>query len=122
MPILEIDIVGEVSPVARKRLGARLADVAGQVLRSPPGGTWVKVRLVAADLYGESGGGPPAGVSPVFVRVLARDPPEGDARKEQVRALARAVALTCGRAEQHVHVIYEPGARGRVAFGGVLVE
>lgn len=122
MPILEVDIVGELDPVARKGIAARLADVVGHALRSRRGGTWVKVQLVPRGLYAENGGGPAAGVLPVFVRVLLRDVPEGDARAAQVRDLTRAVALVCGRPEQNVHVLYEGSALGRLAFGGKLVD
>ncbi|MCC7536526.1 MAG: hypothetical protein IT379_09955, partial [Deltaproteobacteria bacterium] len=72
-------------------------------------------------LYAENAGGPEPGVMPVFVRVLARDVPEGDALGAQVRDLTRAVALVCGRPEANVHVLYEPSATGRLAFGGKLV-
>lgn len=122
MPVLEVDIVGELDPVARKGIAARLADVVGHALRSRPGGTWVKVTLIPRGLYAENAGGPEPGVLPVFVRLLSREVPEGEALAAQVRDLTRAVALVCGRPETHVHVLYEPPAKGRLAFGGKLVD
>lgn len=36
----------------------------------------------------------------------------------RARSLTEAVASACDRPSQGVHVIYEPPARGRIAFGG----
>lgn len=39
----------------------------------------------------------------------------------EAAALASAIAQVTGRAVEHVHLIYEPPGRGRVAFGGELL-
>ena len=116
MPILDIELVGPVPDDVRRGLARRIADAAGSALNAEPGGTWVKLRWVPEEDYAESGGAPP-GVRPVFVSVLAGSPPEGDARAEQIRRLTRAVAEACGRPPANTHVVYEPAARGRIAFG-----
>jgi phenylpyruvate tautomerase PptA (4-oxalocrotonate tautomerase family) len=120
MPILTVDIVHDPGTVLADDLAQRLADEAGRVLGSAPGTAWVLVSPVPSTRYAESGGGEGAG--PVFVRVLKRAHPDTPARNEEVVALTRAVADVCGRSPDRVHVIYEPPALGRVAFGGVVVR
>jgi phenylpyruvate tautomerase PptA (4-oxalocrotonate tautomerase family) len=118
VPILDVELVGPVPDETRRGLAQRIADAAGDALGAEPGGTWVKLRLVAGDDYAESGGPLPPGVQPVFVSVLAATPPESEARAEQVRRLTRAVAEACGRPVANTHVVYQPAALGRTAFGG----
>ena len=72
--------------------------------------------------YAENEGGPGEGVWPVFASVIQRRLPEGEALAAQTKALTEAIARVCARPAEHVHVIYQPPAAGRVAFGGVLVE
>ncbi len=122
MPILDVEIVGDLPEPAQNGLARRLADAAGEVLRSRPQGTWVKVRFLEEHAYAENAGGPDAGVSPVFVRVLKRGLTSGEALKSEIEALTKAIAAACGRATENVHIIYEPPGAGRVAFGGQLVE
>lgn len=120
MPILEVRAVGELD-VAAPGVAQRIADAAAGVLGSPPGGTWVTVDSIPPGSYAENGGAEP-GVAPVFVRVLLRGGPPRERLAEQLAALTRAVAVCCGRPEENVHIVYEPAAAGRVAFGGRLVE
>lgn len=121
MPILEVRVVGELSTGITAGLAQRIADAAAEVLGSRPGGTWVSVETLAAERYAENGGAEP-GVAPVFVRVLLRHGPPREDAAEQVAALTGAVARCCGRPPENVHLVYEPAAAGRVAFGGRLVE
>lgn len=122
MPIVEIQIVGELSPERRAGLARRLAQAAGHALAARPNATWVTVIPVALEAYAEAGGGPPPGVLPVFVRVARREVPAREAFDAEVLALTRAVADACGRPSQHVHVLYEAPASGRLAFGGKVVR
>jgi enamine deaminase RidA (YjgF/YER057c/UK114 family) len=112
MPILEIAVVG-----AARADAQTLADRTGRVLGSEPGRTWVRLSIIDEANYAEnltSGG-----VLPVFVRVLLRDPP--DDRAEVARALAVEIAQALARPLANVHVVFEPAAAGRIAFGGELV-
>lgn len=120
MPILTVEIVHDPGVALAPDLARRLADAAGRVLDAAPGTTWVTVSPVPASRYAESGGG--EDYRPVFVRVLKRELPEEPARGEEIAALTRAVAEVCGWDPRQVHVIYEPAARGRVSFGGRLVD
>jgi hypothetical protein len=78
------------------------------------------VRFVSADDYAENAGGPPAGAQPVLVSVLLADPPQGTDLAAQAARLTQAIARVCRRPPENVHVLYEPPARGRIAFGGKL--
>jgi phenylpyruvate tautomerase PptA (4-oxalocrotonate tautomerase family) len=117
MPILEVEIVGAVPDDVRRGLARRIADAAGDALEARPGGTWVRLRFLDRERYAESGGDVPDDVQPVFVSVLLGDPPGGEARAEQARRLTRAVAAACDRPARSTHVLYEPAAKGRIAFG-----
>lgn len=120
MPILDVEIVGHPEE-HDSGLAARLAEAAGEVLDSPPGGTWVRLHHLPPGRYAESGGGPHPGVRPVFVSVTCAVVPCGEDLARRVRALTEAVARECDRPPANVHVFHEPPARGRVAFGGKLV-
>lgn len=122
MPILEVQIVGDPPTEIREGLAAHLAEAAADVLGSRPAGTWVKLQALPRADYAENGGGPDASIAPVFVRVLLRALPEGEVLRAQAHALARAIAGVCARSVDDVHVLYEPAAAGRIAFGGRLVE
>lgn len=122
MPILDVQLVGDVPGPERAGLARRLAEGAAEVLGSRPAGTWVKVSFLPRADYAENGGGPDASIAPVFVRLLLRVVPEGDARAAQAQALTLTIAAACARSPDDVHVLYEPAAAGRIAFGGQLVE
>lgn len=121
MPILDVEIVlrpGETLPPA---LAADLADRAGAIFGSETGGTWVKLRLLEPSGYAENGVPAPIAVFPVFVSVLKRTLPALAHRREEAALLAAAAAAACNRPVENVHILYQPGAAGRVAFGGKLI-
>ena len=122
MPILDIEIVGEPRLVFRRDLTERIAKAAATALRSRPRGTWVKLRVITPDDYAENEMDRSEFVRPVFVRLLLADPPDGEQLRSQSQALARAIGAACERAPENVHILYEPPARGRIAFGGELLE
>jgi hypothetical protein len=122
VPILHVEIIVAATDRIDPHLAAALADAAGVVFRSAAGRTWVRLRHLTAERYAENGVGPDAGVRPVFVTVLkAEHPPPEDLRRE-VAALTQEVARICDRPAENVHVFYAPEGKGRVAFGGSLVE
>ena len=121
MPILTVEIVHDSGATPTQDLAQRLADRAGEALGAALGTTWVLVNPVPSTRYAESGGGG-GEYRPVFVRVLRRAQPDEADWSDEVSAHTGAVAEVCGRARDQVHVIYEPPALGRVAFGGVMVS
>ena len=119
MPILEVRLIGEVPEDVHTGLAQRIADAAGGALGSRPQGTWVTLQFVDADAYAENEGSPPD-ARPVIVSVLQADLPDAAALGEQVSRLTDAIAKACERPAENLHLIFEPSARGRIAFGGKL--
>lgn len=119
MPILEVEVVGEVSAPLRHGLAQRLADAAGQVFESAPQQTWIKLRSLHALDYAENAGLAPAPL-PIFVRVLLRSALVVEERRRIADELARAVAEVCARPVARVHILFEEPGQGRIAFGGKL--
>lgn len=120
MPILNIEIVGPIAQKQRADLASHLADLAGEALDSRPQGTWVKLHFIPSEHYAENGGGPAVGVLPVIVSLLQAQVPQGEALAKQVKLLATAIGKGVGRPTENVHIIVEPAASGRIAFGGSL--
>ena len=121
MPILEVEIVLKPGELLTTDIAARIADVAGEALASRPRGTWVKVRALDSALYAENGGGSSLDVFPVFVSVL-KSAIDTEKLKDEANRLAESIAGVCNRPRENVHILYEPEARGRIAFGGNLLE
>jgi phenylpyruvate tautomerase PptA (4-oxalocrotonate tautomerase family) len=115
--MIEIELVG--GPEAVVGLATPLADAVGSVLDARVGGTWVRLRHLPPEQYGESGG-VPGGLRPVLVRLVLSHHPSEVA--PVLRGVAEAVAGVTGRPVENVHVVLEPEGAGRVAFGGRLVE
>ncbi len=117
MPILEIEIVGAIE--AKINLAQLLADTAAEVLKTEPGRTWVKVRYLPAAQYAENGG-MSGEIKPVFISVLLGRHNEFAEKADIASGLAATFALTLGRPPENIHVLFEPQATGRIAFGGHL--
>ena len=122
MPILEIEMVTADGVPPEAGLAAALADALAKVLETAEGRTWVRLRTLPRGQYAENGGGPAEEVLPVFVSVLKSMPPYGVHRATEAKKLAEAVGLALYRPVENVHVAYEPAGRGRIAFGGNLLE
>jgi phenylpyruvate tautomerase PptA (4-oxalocrotonate tautomerase family) len=121
MPVLEVEIVGEPERVDRSTLAQRLADAAAVILKSPPQGTWIRLRVLHPQDYAESGG-TAADLRPVFVSVMTRLQPTPETVESEVRELTAAIAAVCNRPLENVHVRYELPGAGRQAFGGRIVR
>ncbi|MBC8327646.1 MAG: hypothetical protein H8E31_02760 [Planctomycetes bacterium] len=122
MPILEIEIVTAAEEALEADLAERLAAAAGAALGAPPGRTWVRLRELPRTRYAEDGAAREEAVRPVFVSLLLADPPAGADRGAALAALTAAIAGACRRPVENVHVLLLPAARGRVAFGGELLQ
>ncbi len=122
MPIFDVQLIGPVPGDVRTGLARRIADASGEALGSPPQRAWVRLRILSAEDYAENAGGPPPGVHPVLVSVLQASPSQGAALAEEAARLTRAIAGACRRPAENVHLIYEPPAKGRISFGGSLLE
>jgi phenylpyruvate tautomerase PptA (4-oxalocrotonate tautomerase family) len=121
MPILHVEIVSRPGESIRPGLAQELADRCGEIFGSPPGGTWVKVSILAREAYAENRS-TEAGLFPVFVSILKAKLPAPQALQVEITRLTEAIAQVCDRPVENVHVIYQPEGSGRVAFGGRLVS
>jgi phenylpyruvate tautomerase PptA (4-oxalocrotonate tautomerase family) len=122
MPLVEVELVADASSVAASGLAQSIADAVGRTLQSPPGHTWVRLHVLERNYYAENESNLEATELPVFVTVLKRVLPEGEALAGEMMALAGAIAEVTGRAMSCVHIEYAPAAGGRLGFGGQLVE
>jgi phenylpyruvate tautomerase PptA (4-oxalocrotonate tautomerase family) len=121
MPVVRIlRVTGPGDETLPARAVQQLADALGEIFGSPPGTTWVAVEDLARDRYAENGAVLAAHVRPPVVDGLARAGAEPAARRSEARALAEAVAHALGRPAENTHVLSQPPAAGRIAFGGRL--
>mgnify|MGYP001564273925 CR=1 FL=1 len=118
MPVLEIEFVGEGEPAPSAQ---KLADAVGEVLNTPAGQTWVKVRVLPEAYYAENGSSS-HDLRPVFVSILLRKLPEEIERERIARSLGQAIAKVSGRASENIHILFLPEGHGRAAFGGNLIR
>ena len=114
MPILNIEIVG---PEHGGKHTQSLADAAARILDSKPGGTWVKVQFIPESHYAESGE-LAEGIKPVFVSVLLARCGDQLKLSQMATELSGAFAKILGRPQDNIHILFEPSAVGRIAFGG----
>ncbi len=121
MPIFDIEIVSRPGEAAATGLAAGLADALGSVMGAAPGTVWVRIREVAPGDYAENLSGEER-PSPVFVTLTASAPPEGERLDRFARQVSEAVAPLTGRAPEEVHLLVQPAAKGRIAFGGKVVR
>src|SRR5262245_44474328 len=121
MPIVDIEIVLKPDETISNEMVSEFADQLGMIFGSPKNGTWVKVYGITEVFYAENGG-KEEGVYPVFVSVLKARLPDSEEIQGEIDAIVEAVAKICKRDSTFVHVIYQPEAKGRVAFGGKIVE
>lgn len=123
MPIVDVQWVADDPPPTS--LAQKVADVAGAVFGTAPQRTWVRVHHLACAYYAENkaqvSSDPVATPAPVFVTVLKAEPPCGAELADEVAELTQRLAQVCQRDAEHIHILYEPGAAGRIAFGGRLV-
>lgn len=134
MPIVDIQIVESAESDVSPAFTQHIADELGSIFNSGPQQTWVKLSLLPARCYAEnctdeSHERGEVGVTvdkefpaPVFVHVLKWKAGTPEQRQAEAQAISACVARACGRNVENVHVIFEPDAAGRIAFGGELVR
>ena len=121
MPIVDIEVVAVGAELAPQPSVAALASALGRIFASPPGHTWVRLRVLPASCYAENDAPTPVESLPVFVTVLQASPPQNTELQAQILAVTQAVAAWLALSQERVHVGYAPPAAGRQAFGGKLV-
>lgn len=114
MPIVDIEFVGPIESDSQT-YADRLADV----FESAPGSTWVRLRSLDPACYAENGS--PTQFRPVFVSVLLRERPSGEALHLLAGEISETVATLARRSNSEIHVLFEERGAGRLAFGGGLI-
>ena len=124
MPIVDIEVVtGMAEPEAVDRETLQLlADELGSIFGSDPGETWVRLRSMDQDAYAENLAGNESNVRPVFVQILRAELPDRAALRREMAGIVEIVARMLNRRRENVHVLYAPDAKGRIGFGGTLLE
>jgi phenylpyruvate tautomerase PptA (4-oxalocrotonate tautomerase family) len=121
MPVLTLTVILAAQERLPENTAATVAHAAARVFNSEPGQTWVRLNCLSSWQYAEDGDESGETAKPVFVSVLkARADGEAQRRAEAAR-LSAAIANALGRPADLVHILYEPPALGRVAFGGKLL-
>jgi len=122
MPIIDVSPVVSASNRLRTDAAQILADSLARVFKAEDGQVWVRITEIHESGYAENGACVARNELPVFVQALHADCPDQESRSKEASAIAEAVAVNLRRQVALVHVIYAPSGRGRVAFGGKLVE
>lgn len=122
MPIVDVAIVVAHEVPLRSDLAQELADACAAALNEAPGRLWVRLERLSSERYAENGCQLAADELPVFVTVLHGTVPVGPTLKAEIDTLTSAVARVTARPASRVHIEYAPSARGRLSFGGRLVE
>jgi phenylpyruvate tautomerase PptA (4-oxalocrotonate tautomerase family) len=122
MPIVDVELVVADNEQVPSNLATTLADAAGKLFGTSAGQTWVRLHRLPLQDYAENELGPPPGIRPIFVTVLKAKVPPLNELKRELEQLAEMIGHICGRPIENVHIFYQPEGRGRVGFGGRLVE
>jgi phenylpyruvate tautomerase PptA (4-oxalocrotonate tautomerase family) len=122
MPILDVQLVLPAGERLAAGLAQAVADAAGARLGAEPGRVWVRLEVLASTNYAENNTQLAASDLPVFVRVLHAQPPVGTAAETEILALTAAIGAALGRPAHRVHIEYAPAGKGRMAFGGRMVQ
>jgi phenylpyruvate tautomerase PptA (4-oxalocrotonate tautomerase family) len=120
MPIVDVKVIATAETVLPKGTAKVLAEAIAAVLKAPEGRVWVRLEMLAEHLYAENG--ITEQVHPVFLTILHADLPPPEVLAAQSIALTNAAAKCLGRNPERVHIEYAPSGRGRVAFGGKLLQ
>ena len=122
MPIIDVEMVVADNEQVPSHLAAIMANATRNVFGASAGQTWVRLHKLPLQDYAEDGGGPLQDIRPIFVTVLKAKLPPLNELKHEMEQLSQAIARSCGRPVENVHLFYQPEGRGRIAFGGRVVE
>lgn len=123
MPIIDIELVeDEVPQPVSAEIVQALADGLGELFGSHQAGTWVRMRYLPRGQYAENQEVVDQSIRPVFVTVLKADSGDEQLRASEAKAIADEVSRLLQRPVQNTHILFQPDAAGRIAFGGELVR
>jgi phenylpyruvate tautomerase PptA (4-oxalocrotonate tautomerase family) len=123
VPIIDIELLEDEQPglLSTDKIQA-LADSLGDLFNSAEAGTWVRLRHLPRDRYAENQTRIDQSTRPVFITVLKSRLGDENELAAEAKAIAGTVSGILGRSVQNTHVLFQPDAAGRIAFGGELVR
>ena len=122
MPIVDVQAVVANSAELPENAATAIAEALAELFKASPGKVWVRLGVLPEAMYAENGASTSAQQFPVFVRVLHADLPATEVLAAESVSIARVLAACLGRNPENIHIEYAPPGRGRVAFGGKLVQ
>ena len=122
MPIVALQLVLAPGSTIPHGLPQRVANELGEVFTCGPGQVWVQLSTLAATEYAENLVAMGEDELPAFVTLLHADLLPSEVRASEALRVCQAIARCLGRPVERVHLEYAPSGRGRVAFGGKLLE
>jgi len=123
MPILTIELLmADGDPDVPAQTLQKLTDALGELFQSAAGGTWVKLRHLHSSNYAENQVTLTASIRPVMVEIIHSRLPAESELAIQAATVCELVASHLERPEENVHILYQPNAAGRIAFGGKLIR
>ena len=122
MPIVALRLVLAPGATTPHGLPQRVANELGKVFACGPGQVWVQLSTLPATEYAENLVAMGEDELPVFVTLLHADLPQSAVRAVEALRVCEAIALCLSRPVERVHLEYAPPGRGRLAFGGKLLE
>jgi hypothetical protein len=122
MPIIDVLLVVSSEVEVPHGASQAIANALGQVFAADPGRVWVRTSALASSGYAENATQLAQADLPVFITVLHAMPPAGNTRLQEAQLVCKAVAEVLFRPVQSVHFDYAPPGKGRIAFGGELLE
>ena len=122
MPLVALQLVLPPGSTPPRGLTQTVADALGKVLDCGPGQVWVRVGSISSTEYAENLVVVGESELPVFVTLLHAELPPSEFRAAEALRVCEAIARCVGRQVERVHLEYAPLGRGRLAFGGKLLE
>ncbi len=124
MPLINLEILQD--PIPQPELDSeqvqQLCDAIGQAMGSRQAGTWLKVSYLSRGQYAENQELLVPDIRPVFAYIIRAELLPNAQLQEEAQRLAAVIGQHLDRPQQNIHIIYEPEGKGRIAFGGQLVE
>lgn len=123
MPIVTLELLqADEDPEVRPEVLQALTDALGTLFQSDAGGTWVKLRYLNRSNYAENHARLCTSIRPVMVEIVHSTLPAQSVLALQAESVCALVAGHLHRPEENVHILYQPDAQGRIAFGGKLLR
>jgi phenylpyruvate tautomerase PptA (4-oxalocrotonate tautomerase family) len=122
MPIIEFQIIGNLEISDKKDFRKELINGLANIFGSENKSVWCKFNFIPVENYIENDN---SGLSiplplPIFLKILNYQNKSIEECKKEAIIISEFVSKVCNRPKENIHILYEPSAKGRIAFGGIL--